>query len=308
MIELVDWLKKQYGFKQVEFINEVVILTDQGRKRIRSWSDSSLLDWHIKWRDNCIQTPLVLCDRMIRTKEEEASAKWRDQWITLHDELEEPYPQLGHEQAWGVLFGLMITNGIQTKGEQAVRSPADQKVEWKDDHWNPILLNGLRQDIQTHMRKYHKEALERIKKAKALSVKVSHIKKPVLDPIHTAKQARCIYDVLIWQGTNEEPELGYHSLRSFLLQWHKENGTNSLRDLIHSMGQTEGFTKDQALLLLQECLEPYEWASAANALMSNRSEREIEEKLTQMTLEWDAAKHLVVILARWIDEQKKVVI
>ncbi|MDV2684879.1 hypothetical protein RYX56_10915 [Alkalihalophilus lindianensis] len=302
MMELVDWLKAQYGFKQVEFINEAVILTDQGRKRIRSWSDSSLLEWHVEWRDRCHYTPIVLTDRMIRTKEEEAAAKWKEQWITLHDEIEEVYPQLDHEKAWGMLMGLMITHGLEERQLERV-----YKEELPSYEWNPMLLNGLRDDIQDQLIRYHKEALVRSKKAERIRSQQRNVKQPLLDLFQSPDQARRIYEVLIWRGTNEQAHLGYQSLRQFLINWQIVNGTKSLEKVIASIGHTEGFNKDQALLFIVEVLEPYEWAALTRSLMSNESERQIEEKLTKMSNEWEAARQLVSILGRWIDDQKKVV-
>ncbi|WP_100373656.1 hypothetical protein [Bacillus sp. FJAT-45037] len=301
MIELVDWLKAEYGFTKVEFCSEAIILTDQGRKRIRSWSDSSLLDWHIEWRDHCHRTPVVLTDRMIRTKEEKPAAKWRDRWISIHDEVDEEYPQLEHEHAWGMLIGLMIEHGI--KDHHKIRPIQRERLEYEVD---PNWFKGLRKDIKDQLEKYQMETSDRAKKARAIRTKLSDVQLPVIDPIESTTQARKVYDVLLWRGTSEQAEIGYYSIRQFLIQWQKENGQGSLYKLIQAIGQTDGFCRKQALLLVAECLEPYEWLNVKHTIETNESEQRIESALNEMTEEWEEARKLVQLIGKWIDEQKKV--
>ncbi len=89
-MEMLELLKKQYHWQKIKVINEESIETEQGRKRLRFWTDKELLGWHIEWRDNCGVTPYVLADRMIRSKEQDAALSWKDGWLTVHDEVDRP--------------------------------------------------------------------------------------------------------------------------------------------------------------------------------------------------------------------------
>ncbi|MCM2675193.1 hypothetical protein [Alkalicoccobacillus plakortidis] len=116
-MDLLEELKQQYGWKNAVSLSEEIIETDHGLKRIRFWEDQDLLDWHINWRDHCYLAPVMLADRMIRTKDGDSFIPWNSSRVSVHDEITQAFSQQENGQVWGTLVGLMIRYGLETKLE-----------------------------------------------------------------------------------------------------------------------------------------------------------------------------------------------
>ncbi|MFC0469435.1 hypothetical protein ACFFHM_02480 [Halalkalibacter kiskunsagensis] len=299
-MELLDWLCENYQWQNVKFVNEALVETEQGRKRLRYWSDKALLDWHIEWRDRCNVTPYVLADRMIRNKDQEAAISWKGGWLTVHDEVDQGAVVSQSEKEIGRLIGAMIHYGVQSTADI---EPVQQKEPMysKLHSHVPYLRESHRQFVSALL----KESEIRMKKATALQASLNE-RLPLLDPVTTPKQAKMVYDVLIWFGTRQLPERGYYSLRMFLSEWLEKYGKESLESLIEGMYEKDRVTREQAIFLCSECLCPYELDNLVMILERNPTEAEIEEEILNIKKEWEQSKILVQVISSSIDKKKKV--
>ncbi|WP_332689538.1 hypothetical protein [Halalkalibacter lacteus] len=300
-MELLDWLKENYQWQSVKFVNEALIETEQGRKRLRYWSDKALLDWHIEWRDRCSVTPYMLADRMIRNKDQEASISWKGGWLTVHDEVDQSAVVSQSETEIGKMIGAMVHYGVQSAVD--VDSVPQKEPMYSELYSHvPFLRDSHRQFIAPLLM----ESEKRMKKAIALKASFKNETLPLLDPITTPKQAKKVYQVLIWFGTRQPPERGYYSLRMFLSEWLEKYGRESLEILLAGMYEDDRVTREQAILLCAECLHPYELDSLVMMLERNPRDTEIEEELQKITKEWERSKVLVQVISASIDKKKKV--
>lgn len=300
-MELLDWLKQQYQWQDVKFVNEELIETEQGKKRLCYWSDKALLDWHIEWRDGCSVTPYVLADRMIRNKEQEAALSWKEGWLTVHDEVADSPFVKARARDIGTMIGAMIQYGIAT--ESPVETVLQDEPTFRQLY---MYVSHLSKEQQLLVTTLLNEAGIRMRKATALRKQLKDETLPLLDPIESIKQAKQVYQVLIWNGSTERPERGYRSLRIFLGDWLDTFGKEAFCELLGGMYLEERLTREQAILLLGECLKPYELDPLVILIKQNPSEREIEQTLEQATKEWEQAKHLVQMISASIDQRKKV--
>lgn len=300
-MELLDWLKEHYQWQDVKFVNEALIETEQGHKRLRYWSDKALLDWHIKWRDSCSVTPYVLADRMIRSKEQEAALAWKDGWLTVHDEVTDSHFIKERAEEIGMMIGAMIGHGVTT--DSTVKPVSQDEPAFPQLYAHAPLFHGSQQSLLTSLLK---EAETRMKKANALRERLKDEPLPLLDPITSFKQAKQVYQVLIWYGTMESPERGYRSLCVFLGRWLDAFGKEALEELLSGMYVEERVTREQAILLLAECLKSYELDPLVQLMKRNPSDREIEQALQHATREWEQSKQLVQMISASIDKKKKV--
>ncbi|TWI57083.1 hypothetical protein [Halalkalibacter nanhaiisediminis] len=300
-MELLDWLKQQYQWQDVKFINEELIETEQGKKRLCYWSDKALLDWHIEWRDGCSVTPYVLADRMIRSKEQEAALSWKEGWLTVHDEVADSHFVKARAREIGTMIGAMIQHGIATASP--VKTLLQDEPIFRQLY---MYVSHLSKEQQLLVTSLLNEAEIRMRKATALRKQLKDEPLPLLDPIKSVKQAKQVYQVLIWNGTMGYPERGYRSLRTFLGDWLDVFGKEAFCELLGGMYLDERLTREQAILLLSECLKPYELNQLVILIKQNPSEQKINQTLEQATKEWEQSKHLVQMISASIDQRKKV--
>ncbi|MCL7748089.1 hypothetical protein [Halalkalibacter alkaliphilus] len=300
-MELLDWLKENYQWRNVKFVNEALIETDHGRKRLRYWSDKALLDWHITWRDKCSVTPYMLTDRMIRNKEQEPAIEWKDGWVTVHDEVDQPLQVVSNEDKIGNMIGCMIHYGLHSTTEMKPKNVKEPMFRSLYSH-----LSYFNEQQRTFIRSLLRESDHRMKKVKMLQEQVKEEKMPLMDPISSTDQVKKVYDVIIWYGTKQHPELGYYSLREFLATWLDQHGKDSATRLISAIVEHEKVSRDQAMLLLIECLKAYELDRLVAVVKRNVTDKEIEGELQKVTSEWERSKELVQVISSLIEKKKKV--
>lgn len=300
-MELLDCLKEEYQWKKITLINEALIETEQGNKRLRYWSNKSLLDWHIKWRDSIQVTPNVLADRMIRNKEKEAATKWKEGWITVHDDISAKVPKAGHEQLIAQIITAMIDYGLNVT--DAIQPKEHNRCLYKDCY---AVLPRLEERQRFVLRSYLQEAESRMNKSSALSQYIKEEQLPLLDPIKRDFEIRQVHQLYIWYGSAEFPERGYRSVVLFLHRWLKERGEESTSKLLDEL--VSGLSRDQALYLVAECLHVSEFDMLLKELERNESieNRKIDTLIEVMIKDWEITKQLVQVVSTTIDRKKKV--
>ncbi|KYG32287.1 hypothetical protein [Alkalihalobacillus trypoxylicola] len=299
-MELLDWLKDQYKWKEAKFIHQALIESDQGSKKIHFWLNKDLLDWHIEWRDKCSVTPCVIVDRMIRTKDQKAFIEWKDGWITVHDHVSEGYPEKGHEVEWGSLIGAMIKYGQETNSSL-------QPIQRTKNKYSQLeqLLPLISSEQRGLLKDYLQEKNFRMKKSEQLT-ELCDQSPPLIDCFYSVNQAKKIHGVLLWNGTVEPPEQSYHGIRHFLMYWLKEHGEDSFHRLLESISDMGGLNEEQMYLLLSECLKPYEMNLVVETIQRNeKSEQDIKNAIHYSLSEWKHSKILVNLLSKWFDSRKR---
>lgn len=300
-MELLDWLKENYQWRNVKFVNEALIETEHGRKRLRYWSDKALLDWHITWRDECSVTPYMLADRMIRNKDQEAAITWKDGWLTVHDEVKQAVHGKSYEEKIGKMIGSMIAYGLNK--EITIKPVERQEPQFRTLYSH---IPFLKEEDKSYVRALLQESDLRMNKVKEMKKQVKDENLPIIDPAMSIDQAKTVYDLMIWYGSNQYPEEGYYSLRNFLGNWLEEHGKESATKLIRAIVDHENVSHDQALLLLIECLKAYELDHLVAVLKENRPNLEMEETLQNVTNEWERSRELVEVISVMIENKKKV--
>ncbi len=302
-MELLDYLKERYPFRKVEFVNHNLIETEQGLKRIRYWENKELLDWHIEWRDRCSVTPCILIDRMIRTKDKQAFARWENGWLTVHDELNDSFKQNGKEAVWGQLLGTMIKHGLTAETKVTAKEKQSPKFNKLPLH-TVKLDEGQRQLLQRCI----EESNYRVKKSEQLLTRSRDEVPPLLDPIYSLHQAQQMYNILVWKGGDGRPERSYRSLCALLSDWCAQHGEASLQELLDEIERVGELSREQCLLLVSECLLPYELDRVVDACESTSvSATELKQTVDYSLMEWERSRHLVQALSRWVDKNMKVV-
>ncbi|WP_062047911.1 hypothetical protein [Bacillus sp. JCM 19034] len=292
---LIDLLKEQYNWVEGRFIDNDLIETDKGLKRIRYWSDKQLLDWHINWRDHCSDTPYLLVDRMLRTKEQQPFVSFEGAYVTVHDEIVEPFLIKGQESAVASALATFIHYGLKVESNREQHSSTHLEKElFTADHMF-LETEGL-----TDYHFYRKEAIRREEKAAALLQTTKSTRLPTLDPILSVKQVRTTANVLYWVGTMDEPIKGYVGLDQFFREMFLQVGESSSRKLIEHL--IEKLDRNQAIQLLAEIVKPNEWNNWSQHVALDNSR--LAESFQRMQEQWEITKQLVQIISMTIDKKK----
>ncbi len=148
---MIELLKTRYGWEEAIIDRDGLVQTNRGLKRIHYWQDLALMKWHIDWRDSCNVTPYVIMDRMLRTIDGAAYVQFDDYMVTVHDEIKDPYGQIGHEENWGCFLGRMIECGRKQKVKKKWEKPHFEQLNERvinvaKEHRNQI--NGFIREAQ----------------------------------------------------------------------------------------------------------------------------------------------------------------
>lgn len=303
-MDILPLIKENYPFEVKSQLDEGIIDTSQGRKRYRIWHDEALLNWHQEWREKCSRNPYQLTDRMLQTKDKKKAIKLEEGWLTVHDDIIDPYPTKDFEQKWAHFIARMIEFGTATKDERISTAKREfpSTSEWKVWVSKTMLLdekkrNILQSCIQEAMRRKHK-ALELRKKSKEKRL-------PIMDKVSSTTQAKKIYELFVWQGTAEAPEYGFVSLTHFLQQWVGENGEESLVKLLNEIEEQIPFRQMYGNELLAEAWLPWELVHAMELLQQSEEKEEIEIHFSTFEREWNDRRKLVLTLLNWVKEDRK---
>ncbi|GAE30206.1 hypothetical protein [Halalkalibacter hemicellulosilyticus] len=295
---LIDFLQENYNWRDVSYMSNELVKTDKGLKRIRYWEDKQLLKWHISWRDHCSDTPYLLMDRMLRTRNQKPYAEHEDGYITAHDEVVDRYPISGQEPIIANTIVSFIQYGLKT--EVNIFPQRVSKCVYDHlDSYIPYLREDQRMDCDFLIR----EGEMREKKADALMELTDSTPLPYLDPMMSTDQMRSVAKVLYWVGTMEVPVVGYEHVARFFRHWYVEEGEQSCIKLMQ--GVVDQLEREQLIQILAEMLKPYELNDWQINVEDGTIDREtLEERFQLVKKEWDISKQLVHIMSKMIDKKK----
>lgn len=298
-------IEAEYNLPNLKWIKEDELFQSEfGRKRIRIWKDKQLLDWHVKWRDEVSKESSIMTDRMIRTKSQSPYSICDKGWLTIHDEVEQPYLTKGREAEWGeflagtLVYGCTMSKSFNFIGKQESLSLLKIKKQ-------------IRQlELQDHMAKMvvertYYEAKKRFESAQSILKKVSLKKVPILNPSISTSNAREVFFQMFFIGGSEEPVQSYSPLRSLLERWLNENGKESFIRLLDEINQSFNLRGEQGMLLLAECLMPYEIQQVTNELSDSDKNRETSKIMDQYFTSWESSRKVVFTLSEWLEHTRK---
>lgn len=298
-------IKMEYNLTDISWIAENSIFqSEKGKKRIRIWKDKQLLQWHIKWRDQLSIQSGILLDRMIRTKSGEPFFISDKGWVSIHDEIEERYPTKGKEEEWGKLIGHTLANGINTSDDCQrfkKQEPLSLKTVMVRIEQLPII-----DPIAKHvLERSYFEAKKRSQKAHQLKDHIQQKKNPILPAVLSIENARQVFSHLFWISGKEQPERGYKPIRNFLEKWYEKNGEPSTVQLLDCINNYFCLKEDNGILLLSECLIPYEIEQIVSRLSLCKTDDEINEEMDRYFKSWETTRKLVLLLSNWIEKDRE---
>lgn len=297
-------IEAEYHLENLTWLKEdEIFASDFGKKRIRVWNNKQLLEWHIKWRDEVSKESGMMTDRMIRTKSGAPYIITELGFLTVHDEVDGQYQCKGRESEWGELIAATLVYGRSINKSNLISIPKKE----------PSLLtikNKIRklqledQMAKLVIEKSYFEAKKRINKAEQITKEFVKEALPVLNPFHSFQDAKEIFFQLYFVCGDAKPVRGYHPLRHLLESWFKHNGKNSTTLLLEEINKSFNLKGEQGLLLLAECLQPYELEETINKL-EKCDEKEVSEIVNRYFESWECSREIVMIISKWLEETRR---
>lgn len=301
-MDMIRRIKMEYDLSDVKWLKKNQILdSEYGKKRIRIWKDKQLLQWHVKWRDEISKQSGILLDRMIRTKAGDPFFISEKGWVSIHDEIEEQFPSQGREKEWGRLIGSILTFGL-TQSEDCQRLKKQEQLTLHAEKASIDQLPFLDPMAKVVLERSYYEGKNRIRKADHLIERIHHKRLPILMPFTSLTAAKQVLFNLFWICGDTHPVKGFEPIRHFLEDWYLENGAASTEKLLDKTNEYFSLKEDQGLLLLSECLLPYEFKTAITELSINETEAGATKIMTSFFKSWETSRNLVLLVSNWIEK------
>jgi hypothetical protein len=305
-MDMLRRVKVEYGLSNLKWIKaDQIFQSENGKKRIRIWKDKQLLQWHVKWRDEISKQSGILLDRMIRTKDGEPFFICDKGWATIHDEIDEGFPAKGKEKEWGRLLGTSLTYGLR-QSDECQRFKKKQEIPLKEVKQTIDQLKQIDPMAKLVLERSYFEANRRNRKAFQLSERIQTKKLPILTPFTTLADAKEVFFNLFWVCGANQPIQGYEPIRGLLEEWFVRNGEASTINLLNCINSYFPLRGDQGILLLSEFLTPYELSRTVSELASEN--KETVEIMDNYYKSWETARTLVLLLSKWIEEERQKVV
>ena len=297
-------IKAEYNLENLQWVKEEEIFqSNVGKKRLRVWQDKQLLDWHIKWRDEVSKESGMMTDRMIHTKTGDPYIISEYGFLTIHDEVEGQYPCKGREAHWGELIAATLFYGCSINKSNVSSIPSNEPslVSIKDRIRKLQLKDKMAKAV---VEKSYFEAKKRVHKAEQITNEILKSRLPILNQFRSFEDGREVFFQLYYICGEEKPVRGYDPLRHLLESWLTKNGKNSLVLLLEEINKSFNLKGEQGMLLLAQCLQPYELKEAMEQLESSQ-EKEVSEIINRYLENWERSRNLVHILSQWLEETRR---
>lgn len=299
---ILEQIAEHYQLDHAEWKEEnKVISTNLGDKQVRFWAEEQLLNWHIEWRDEVALGMNVATDRMLRTANQNPWIASGTAYITLHDHVTTTVPCAGYEENWGQLIGGLLQTGIKLHDKY-------KEIAVKNDYSFKKCLERLRKYKEEgasfeSVKKCLLEADKRQKRALELTETFRGIPLPLLDRLD-GRKGKEIFNLFFYEGGTARPELGYRSLRIFLIKWLNNSSPYSLKKLLTCINKHFSLESEHGFLLLAEILAPIELYECLDRLQ----ESELSEMMTilrNFEQDWERNRVLLHYYTDWLDEKRR---
>ncbi|WNF35940.1 hypothetical protein RJD24_16000 [Bacillaceae bacterium IKA-2] len=302
-MDMIRQIKMEYDFSDVKWLKKDQILdSEYGKKRIRIWKDKQLLQWHVKWRDEISNKSGILLDRMIRTKAGDPFFISEKGWTSIHDEIEEQFPCQGREQEWGRLIGSILAYGL-AQSDDCQRFKKQDQLTLDADKASIDELPFLDPMAKLVLERSYYEAKNRTRKADHLLDRIHQKRLPILLPFSSLIDAKQVVFTLFWICGDAHPVKGYEPIRHLLEEWYLKNGAVSTELLLDKTNEYFSLKGDQGLLLLTECLLPYELKTVFRDLSINETVAGTSKIMKSYFQSWETSRKLVLLISNWIEKE-----
>ncbi|MCA0171688.1 hypothetical protein [Bacillus sp. RAR_GA_16] len=275
-MDLLTLIAEKYGFRELRWVRQPeVIMTHVGKRKVSYWRERDLLEYHLNFRDRLFFTSGFLCNRMIRTLNQEAFIPIHHGFLTVHDFVEDEFSYEQSPEMEGCLLSSLVRCGIGIEQNDYAFSPFPYRDTIKSlfaiKSLYPesyLLLISLIPDVKKRLC-YHKDIVN------GMIPFSSHSIKEVMGQLY-------------FESSNEAPISVSEALSDEVYLWYERKTradfTHCFKALLSEVDQELRST------LIQTIVAPWEWLTCIQSLQYEGSK--VDRVMKEFVEKWEAMKEI----------------
>ncbi|MDO6656039.1 hypothetical protein [Anaerobacillus sp. 1_MG-2023] len=284
-MDLVAIIEEKYDLKDVQWLEKPqLIMTHLGKRKLSYWRDRDLLEYHLNFRDRLFSQHGFLCNRMIRTNEGKRFIRIENDYMTVHDHVEEAYPLENVPEMKGYLLATLLSTGDQ-KATLTSHFPYRKTLED---------LSSLR---LTHKEQYLLlvNLIPEVKKRLDFEICYSlpfipfthHVLKEVLGQIY-------------FECSDEPPVSASKVILKEVHSWYALKNSPHFIKCFEAL--VNGVEDDMKPRLIQVIFAPWEWQECIQALQSNMNDP--DQVMKEFIDKWEANRDMLRLLELSLSDRR----
>lgn len=274
-MELLALIAEKYGFREVRWLREPdVMMTIIGKRKLSYWRERDLLEYHLNFRDRLFSSEGILCNRMIRTLNQEPFIPLPQGFLTVHDLVENEYALEQSPEMEGYLLSCLIRAGSEEYSQtvfpyrQTIKSLSAIKTLYPESYF---LLIQLIPDIKKRLC-YHKNLLEL----------------PVPFSTSAIKE---VMGQLYFESPDESPVSVCGQLQHQIYLWYKQKSESDFIRCFNVL--LSGVEEELKYPLIQTIVAPWEWWECVQSLQNKQDN--VNQVMEAFVEKWEAMKEITCL-------------
>ncbi|WP_283153923.1 hypothetical protein [Guptibacillus hwajinpoensis] len=273
-MDLVTIIEEKYDLKDVQWLEKPqLIMTHLGKRKLSYWRDRDLLEYHLNFRDRLFSQHGFLCNRMIRTSEGKGFIRIENDYMTVHDHVEEAYPLDIVPEMKGYLLATLLSTG-------------DQKATLTSHFPYRKTLEDLSFIRLTHKEQYLLlvNLIPEVKKR--LNFEVCYSLPFIPFTYYVLKE---VLGQIYFESSDEPPVSASKVIMKEVHSWYTLKNSNHFVKCFEAL--VNGVEDDMKHRLIQAIFAPWEWQECIQALQSNMNDP--DQVMKEFIDKWEANRDML---------------
>ncbi|WP_226656494.1 hypothetical protein [Pseudalkalibacillus hwajinpoensis] len=274
-MNLLTLIAEKYGFKELRWVQTPdVIMTHVGKRKVSYWRERDLLEYHLNFRDRLFFNSGIMCNRMIRTLNQEAFIPIDSGFLTVHDFVEDEFAYELFPEMVGYLLSSLIRCGIEQDDSHTL-SPFPYRETVKAlsavktlDPESYFLLISLIPDVKKRLC-YHKDILN------GMIPFSSHSLKEVMGQLY-------------FECSDEAPVSMCKVLSNEVHLWYERKKRSDFNHYFNAL--LSEVDRELRSALIQTVIAPWEWQTCIQSLQNEGSN--VDRVMKEFVEKWEAMKEI----------------
>ncbi|WP_273832625.1 hypothetical protein [Guptibacillus sedimenti] len=284
-MDLLVFIAEKYGFKEVSWVRKPeVIMTHLGKRKLSYWRERDLLEYHLNFRDRLFSKCGILCNRMIRTIDQEAFIPIPQGYLSVHDSVEEEFAFELFPEMEGYLLSSLIGVSVDVNNydgfatfpyRETLEALSTIKALYPEPY---LLLVRLIPEV--------KKRLSHNKSISQLSIPISN---------HSIKE---VMGQFYFESSDEGPVPVYEVLPKAIHVWYEKKSQDEFKQCFKAL--LDGVDRETSNLLIQTIIAPWDWWSCIQSLQyENVNVNQVMEEFVE---KWETMRKITCSVQLSISE------
>ena len=283
-MDLLELIAEKYGFKEISWVRKPeVIMTHLGRRKLSYWRERELLEFHLNFRDRLFSKFGILCNRMIRTLDQQAFIPIHQGYLSVHDSVEDELPFDQFPEMEGYLLSSLIDVSLDVNSyhgfstfpyRETIKALYKVKTLYPEPY---LLLISLIPEV--------KKRLCPNKSISQLSIPLNHSIKEVMGQFY-------------FESSDEKPVPVNEVLPKAVHGWYENKGQTEFKQCFKALFNE--VDRETSSLLIQTIVAPWDWLACIRSLQYEGVN--VNQVMKEFVEKWEAMKEITCSVQLSISE------